>query len=84
MHGFRKEMANEYKIWYDRVTGICVSVSKRGQYASFIRGKRIQMNLTQDALAERFGVTSRTVRNWEAGIYNPPDEVIARLREATF
>jgi RecA-family ATPase len=80
LRGFRKEMANEYKIWYDRFTGICTSVSKRGQYADFIRHKRLEMKLTQEEFAERLHVTSRTIRNWEVGIYNPPDEVIARLR----
>ncbi len=82
LRGLRKEMASEYKIHFDRVTGICVSVSKRGQYADFIRQRREEMKLTQGDFAEYFGVTARTIRNWEAGMFNPPDEVIKKLREA--
>jgi RecA-family ATPase len=81
LRGLRKEMANEYKIHYDRVTGICVSISKRGQYADFIRRRRIEMKLTQADFAEYFAVHVRTIRRWEAGLFNPPDEVIAQLRD---
>jgi DNA-binding transcriptional regulator YiaG len=82
MRGLRKEMAKEYKIQFDRITGICVSVSKRGEYADFIRRKRTEMKLTQEEFAEYLGVNSRTVRRWEAGTYNPPEEAITRLHEA--
>jgi RecA-family ATPase len=80
LRGFRKEMAKEYKIQYDRVTGICISTYKRGQHADFIRRKRLEIKLTQEQLAEMLNVTGRTVRYWEAGKYNAPDEVIKRLQ----
>lgn len=80
LRGFRKEMATEYKIHYDRVTGILVSISKRGEHADFIRHKRLQMNLTQEQFAEMLNVTARTVRYWEAGVYNPSEEILRRLQ----
>jgi RecA-family ATPase/DNA-binding transcriptional regulator YiaG len=80
LRGFRKEMANEYKIHYDRVTGICVSISKRGEHADFIRRKRLEMKLTQEEFAQMFKVTARAVRYWEAGVFNPSDKVIKRLQ----
>ena len=82
LRGFRKEMASEYKIHYDRATGICVSVSKRGEHADFIRSRRNEMKLTQEELAQILGVSDRTIRRWEAGVFNPPDVVIKRLRES--
>jgi len=80
LRGLHKEMAKEYKIHYDRVTGICVSVSKRGENADLIRRKRLEMNLTQEQFAQMLNVTSRAVRYWEAGTRNPSDEVIERLQ----
>jgi len=80
LRGFRKEMAKEYKIHYDSVTGICVSISKRGEHADFIRRKRLEMKLTQEAFAQMFNVTARAVRYWEAGTRNPSDEVVKRLQ----
>lgn len=83
MRGLHKEMAQEYRIHFDRVTGICVSLSKKGEHADFIRRKRLELKLTQDDFAEYFGVSVRAIRYWEAGVYNPPNEVIERLREPT-
>jgi RecA-family ATPase len=80
LRGFRKDMAHEYKIHYDRMTGVCVSIAKRGEHADFIRRKRLEMKLTQEELAQMLGVTGRAVRYWEAGKYNPPSEVIERLQ----
>jgi RecA-family ATPase len=80
LRGFRKEMGLEYKIHYDNFSGILVVLSKRGAYADFIRRRRIEMKLTQEDLAEYFGVHVRTIRRWEAGLFNPPDEVIEKLR----
>jgi len=80
LRGFHKEMAKEYKIHYDRVTGICVSIYKRGEHADFIRSRRLEMKLTQEELAQKLGVTSRAVRYWEAGTRNPSDEIIKRLQ----
>jgi RecA-family ATPase len=84
LRGFQKEMAKEYKMHYDRATGILVSIGKRGEHADFIQRKRQQLKLTQDELAAKLGVTSRTLRYWEAGKYNPPSEIIERLRASTF
>ncbi|OGN97145.1 MAG: hypothetical protein A2Z77_06260 [Chloroflexi bacterium RBG_13_51_36] len=80
LRGFRKEMAREYKIHYDRETGILVSVSKRGEHADFIRRRRLELKLTQEQFAQMLNVTSRAVRYWEAGRYNPPNEVMKRLQ----
>jgi RecA-family ATPase len=81
LRGFRKEMAHEYKMHYDRATGVIVSIAKRGEHADFIKRKRLQLKLTQDQLAARLAVTGRTVRFWEAGKYNPPNEILERLKE---
>jgi RecA-family ATPase len=83
IRGFRKEMAHEYKMHYDRATGIIVSTGKLGDYADFITHKRLEMKLTQDQLADMLGVTGRAVRYWEAGKYNPSDETIKRIRALT-
>jgi RecA-family ATPase len=80
LRGFRKEMANEYKMHFDRSTGIIVSVAKRGEHADFIKRKRAELKLTQEQLAQMLGVSGRTVRFWEAGKYNPPSEVLERLQ----
>jgi RecA-family ATPase len=79
LRGFRKEMAKEYKMHFDRATGIIISIAKRGEHADFIRHKRLEMKLTQEEFAQKFNVTSRAVRYWEAGVYNPSDEIIRRL-----
>jgi DNA-binding transcriptional regulator YiaG len=81
LRGMHKVMAKEYRIQYDSYTGVLVSVSKRGQYADFIRSKRLRLNLTQEQLAERLGINVRTLKRWEAGLYNQSEDVIARLRE---
>jgi RecA-family ATPase len=81
LRGFQKEMAHEYKMRYDRVTGVIVSIAKRGEHADFVKHKRQQLKLTQDELAAMLGVSGRTVRFWEAGRYNPPNEVLERLKQ---
>jgi len=80
LRGFRKEMAKEYKIHFDSVTGILVSVSKRGEHADFIRRKRQELGLTQEEFAQTLKVTARAVRYWEAGTRNPSDEIMKRLQ----
>lgn len=81
VRGFRKEMAKEYKMHYDRATGIIVSISKRSDHADFIIHKRFELKITQDQLAQMLGVTGRSVRYWEAGKYNPSNDMIKRIRE---
>lgn len=53
---------------------------------SIMRPKQIQelrreLRLTQDELAERLGVTRRTVIRWEAGVSMPHPVFDARLKE---
>ena len=46
---------------------------------SFIARKRKEKNLTQAALAERFGVSNKTVSKWETGKCMPDYSVIELL-----
>ena len=41
---------------------------------AFLKQCRKEKNLTQEQLAEKFGVSARTVSRWETGI-NMPDPV---------
>lgn len=43
------------------------------QIGSFLKTLRLEKSLTQEQLAEQFGVTGRTVSRWENG-NNMPDE----------
>ena len=43
---------------------------------------RKQMNLTQEALAERIGVARQTIVKWETGESRPDLELAGRLAEA--
>jgi transcriptional regulator with XRE-family HTH domain len=45
-----------------------------------IRSYRSRSGLTQEALAEAFGVEPRTIRRWEADASRPPDHVRKKLR----
>lgn len=36
-----------------------------------MRGLRLHMGLTQEALAEELGVRQQTVSEWETGVYRP-------------
>ncbi len=45
-----------------------------------IRKYRSRSGLTQEALAEAFGVAPRTIRRWEAEDSRPPDHVRKKLR----
>lgn len=38
-------------------------------------------NLSQTALAKRFGIPLRTVQDWHAGRRTPPDYVVAMMIE---
>lgn len=46
-----------------------------------IKRYRKNLNLTQEALAERMGYTKQTISNWETGKNYPSDEDIERLSE---
>ena len=38
--------------------------------------------ITQERAAELLGVATRTLANWEAGVYTPPDDMVARMCDA--
>lgn len=44
-----------------------------------IRDIRTRYNLTQAALAEKFGIPRRTIEDWDAGRRNPPDYVVRMI-----
>ncbi|WP_051882016.1 helix-turn-helix domain-containing protein [Parvularcula oceani] len=47
-----------------------------------IRAARKALGLNQGALADRLGVTQPTVANWEAGVHDPRQLMLAKLSEA--
>lgn len=47
----------------------------------FIAQKRKEQNLTQEQLAERLGVSNKTVSKWESGKCMPDYAVVKRLCE---
>jgi transcriptional regulator with XRE-family HTH domain len=47
-----------------------------------IRAARKALNLNQEALATRLGVSQPTVANWEADVHNPRQLMLAKLAEA--
>ena len=47
-----------------------------------IRGSRQALGLNQTALADRLGVTQPTVANWEAGVHDPRQLMLAKIAEA--
>ena len=47
-----------------------------------IRASRRAVGLNQTDLAERLGVTQPTVANWEAGVHDPRQLMLAKLAEA--
>lgn len=50
--------------------------------ASFLRYKRLQRGLTQQALADLVGSDQPTIANYERGSRLPTDEMLAKLAEA--
>ena len=53
------------------------------RYTVIIRGKRVEANLTQAALAEKVSVTARTIQNYELGSRKPTKyEVVKKIAEA--
>jgi transcriptional regulator with XRE-family HTH domain/tetratricopeptide (TPR) repeat protein len=49
--------------------------------AAILRNRRIALGLSQEALAERAGVSARSVNRWEQGRALPQHEVCRRLEE---
>ena len=47
-----------------------------------IRAQRKRAGLNQGALADRLGVTQPTVANWEAGVHDPRQLMLAKLADA--
>lgn len=52
------------------------------EWSQRVRYYRARAGLTQEALAELFGVEPRTVRRWESGASRPPEDVRAKLQRA--
>lgn len=48
-------------------------------FAESVKNVRVQLNLTQEELAHKLGVSFATVNRWENGSYNP-----SRLAKITF
>lgn len=55
-----------------------MDIEKIGRYLAKLRHKH---NLTQEQLAEKLGVTNKTVSRWETGKYLPPVEALQQLSE---
>ena len=51
------------------------------KYGSFLRELRKEKQLTQEQLAERFGVTSRSVSRWETGSNMPDLSILVELAD---
>ena len=48
---------------------------------AFLKQCRKEKNLTQEQLAEKFGVSARTVSRWETGINMPDLSILVQLAE---
>lgn len=46
-----------------------------------VKDCRTELGLTQAQLAEKLGVSARTIRRWEAGTWKPPNFLSAVLEE---
>ena len=51
------------------------------KFGSFLRELRKEKQLTQEQLAERFGVTSRSVSRWETGSNMPDLSILVELAD---
>ena len=49
------------------------------EYRTMYARHRRAAGLTQEKAAELLGVAVRTVANWEAGVYIPPDDKVALM-----
>ena len=52
------------------------------EYRTMYARHRKAAGLTQEKAAELLGVAVRTLANWEAGIYVPPDDKVALMCDA--
>lgn len=50
-----------------------------GSTPFIIRALRAKAKLTQQGFADKYGIPKRTIGNWEAGINEPPEYVVALL-----
>ena len=58
------------------------SMSQRAEVRNHVRRHRRQLDMTQQELAERVGVTRQTIVSIEGGRYNPSIDLALRLAEA--
>lgn len=57
-------------------------IATNDEYRSMYARHRKAAGITQEKAAELLGVAVRTLANWEAGIYTPPDDMVARMCDA--
>jgi transcriptional regulator with XRE-family HTH domain len=60
-----------------------VSEAELQAFRQRLRRARVKEGLSQEALAERVGVTARTVINWETGVNSPELAKIPKIAAAT-
>lgn len=53
---------------------------KSGSIPFTVRALRAKSGLTQQGFSDEYGIPKRTIGNWEAGINEPPEYVIALLK----
>lgn len=53
----------------------------RSKQESLLPKKRKELNLTQEQLAERLGVSNKTISKWETGKCMPDYAIVKSLRE---
>ena len=51
------------------------------QIGQFLAELRKEQNLTQEQLAEKLGVTGKTISRWETGVYTPPADCLLQLSQ---
>jgi len=69
--------------WYPRTAAVLIVIGRPlGAHASLLRQRRIEAGLTQAALAELAGLSTRTIQHLEAGLGQPFPESTRRLADA--
>lgn len=51
-----------------------------GSVPLIVRALRSKTGLTQQGFADKYGIPKRTISNWETGINEPPEYVVALLK----
>lgn len=46
-----------------------------------IKGERAMLSMTQEDLAKKFFVDTRTIRRWEKGVTDVPSSVVCKLAD---